>query len=30
MAIVGTLLQEVIKKKKNNLEKKHLNFDVQE
>jgi hypothetical protein len=30
MAIVGTILHEVIKKKKNNLEKKQLSFDIQE
>ncbi len=30
MAIVGTILQEVIKKKKDNLEKKQMSFDVQE
>ncbi len=30
MAIVGTILQEVIKKKKNSLEKKLLNYAVQE
>jgi hypothetical protein len=30
MAIVGTILQEVIKKKKGNLEKKQISFDVQE
>jgi hypothetical protein len=30
MAIVGTILQEVIKKKKDNLEKKHVSFDVQQ
>lgn len=30
MAIVGTILQEVIKKKKDNLEKKQISFDVQE
>jgi hypothetical protein len=29
MAIVGTILHEVVKKKKNNLEKKQLNFDLQ-
>ena len=29
MAIVGTILHEVIKKKKSNLEKKHLKFDFQ-
>lgn len=29
MAIVGTILHEVIKKKKSNLEKKHINFDLQ-
>jgi hypothetical protein len=29
MAIVGSILQEVIKKKKSSLEKKQLNFDVQ-
>ena len=30
MAIVGTILQEVIKKKKDNLERKQISFDVQE
>jgi hypothetical protein len=30
MAIVGTILQEVIKKKKDNLEKRQVSFDVQE
>ncbi|MBN1144025.1 MAG: GH3 auxin-responsive promoter family protein [Bacteroidales bacterium] len=30
MAIVGTILQEVIKKKKNSLEKKHLNYALQQ
>jgi hypothetical protein len=30
MAIVGTILQEVIKKKKGNLERKQISFDVQE
>jgi hypothetical protein len=30
MAIVGTLVQGVIRKKKNNLEKKQLNFNLQE
>jgi len=30
MAIVGTILQEVIKKKKVNLEKRQLDFDLQE
>ena len=30
MAIVGTILHEVIKKKKGNLEKKQISFDVQE
>ncbi len=30
MAIVGTILQEVIKKKKDNLEKRLVSFDVQE
>jgi hypothetical protein len=30
MAIVGSILQEVIKKKKDNLEKKQMSFDVQE
>jgi len=30
MAIVGTILQEVIKKKKDSLEKKQISFDVQE
>ena len=30
MAIVGTILQEVIKKKKNNLEKKQLNYALQQ
>jgi hypothetical protein len=30
MAIVGTILQEVIRKKKDNLDKRQLNFDLQE
>ncbi len=30
MAIVGSILQEVIRKKKDNLEKKQMSFDVQE
>lgn len=30
MAIVGTILQEVIRKKKENLDKKQINFDLQE
>jgi len=30
MAIVGSILQEVIKKKKSNLDKKQLNFNLQE
>ncbi|MFO7369427.1 MAG: GH3 auxin-responsive promoter family protein [Bacteroidales bacterium] len=30
MVIVGTILQEVIKKKKNSLEKKHLNYALQQ
>jgi len=30
MAIVGTILHEVIKKKKDNLEKRQISFDVQE
>jgi len=30
MAIVGTILHEVIKKKKSNLEKRVLNIDIQQ